>query len=271
MLILVSTPIGNLSDITLRAIEALKECDYILCEDTRHSAILLSKYSITTPTKSYHKFNESKKALEIIEDIKNGKVVCLISDAGTPAIADPGADLVKKCIAENIEVSSLPGPCAAIAALTVSGFNTENFRFVGFLSKKDQGLKTDFSEILHYSGTTICYESPHRLINFLNVLREIDPDREVVVARELTKKFETIYRGTANDLFIRLENTTIKGEIVILISENPLFSAKCSTDLSPEEHVNFLINTYQITKSEAIKISAQMRGIPKRSLYRDLL
>ena len=193
MLTLVATPIGNLEDFSFRAIESLKNCDYILCEDTRHSSILLNKHNIHKPTKSYHQFNESKSEKQILNDLKNGKNICLISDAGTPAIADPGAELVLKCIENKIEITYIPGPCALIMALVCSGLNTSRFQFLGFLPKKNQALKSTLSEILIYPGTTIFYESPNRILNFLEILEKIDPERNVTIGRELTKKFGNMF------------------------------------------------------------------------------
>jgi 16S rRNA (cytidine1402-2'-O)-methyltransferase len=267
VLYLVATPIGNLSDITLRAIEVLKACDYILCEDTRHSVHLLKHYAIVKPLKSYHKFNEASKLEAIIEDLKEGKTICLISDAGTPAIADPGELIVKHCIEENISVQAIPGPCAAIQAMSCSGFPTAPFQFWGFLKRKENELKKELLAILSYPGTTICYETPHRLIKTLTLLHMLAPDRELVIGRELTKKFEEFIRGTAQQLLHHWQTAPPKGEIVLLIgppAEEPNMHWE---DFTPEEHVQWVEEAYCLRRKEAIKLVAELRDIPKRELY----
>lgn len=271
MLYLVATPIGTLSDITLRALETLKACDYILCEDTRRSLILLQHYQIQKPLKSYHKFNEASQAAFILEDLAQGKHICLISDAGTPGISDPGAPLVKLCIEHNLPVTAIPGPCAAILALSCSGLPTERFQFFGFLAKKEGELKRQLQSILSYEGTTICYESPHRLLNVLELLQEMQPTREVVVGRELTKKFEEIVRGTPSELITHWEKGVVKGEIVLLISPAEAESDRAWLDWTPEEHVEWMQTTYGLSRKEAIKATAELRGVPKRQIYQTLL
>jgi 16S rRNA (cytidine1402-2'-O)-methyltransferase len=270
MLYLIATPIGNLSDITFRAIETLKLCDYILCEDTRHSLTLLNHYEIKKPLKSYHKFNESSESDSIIEDLLSGKNIALISDAGTPGISDPGEFLVKRCINQEIPVTAIPGPCAAIQALSCSGLGTENFQFIGFLERKERALQDELRSIMLYKGTTICYESPKRLISTLKTILEIDPHRKIVVARELTKKFEEIQRGTAQELLNYWESHPLKGEIVLMIAEAP-DQALDWKSLSPEEHVNVLQNNYGLSKKEAIKMAAELRGVPKRDVYNSMI
>lgn len=270
MLYLIATPIGNLADITFRAIETLKICDYILCEDTRHSLHLLKHYDIQKPLKSYHKFNEVSQRQKILEDLEAGKVIGLISDAGTPGISDPGADLVKHCIEAKLPVTAIPGPCAAIQALSCSGLPTDQFKFVGFLPKKAGALKRTLQSLLSYSGTTICYESPNRLIDVLHVIQEIAPSRSLAVARELTKKFEEVVRGTADKLLEYWQDQSIKGEIVLMIAPQTEPSHDWST-LSPEEHVAWVEKTYAASRQEAIKIVAEMRGVPKREIYNHMV
>lgn len=269
MLSLIATPIGNLSDITLRALDSLKNCDYILCEDTRHSLILLRHYKIEKPLKSYHKFNEASQAESILNDLSSGKQICLISDAGTPGISDPGASLVKLCVERDIPVSANPGPCAAIQALICSGLLTDRFQFMGFLPKKENELKTELQSIFSYTGTTICYESPHRLLDVLEMIKKMQPDRQLVVARELTKKFEEIFRGTAD---IQLEHwaSGLKGEIVLLIAPANKQILQDWSDWTPEEHVQWIEETYKVSKKDAIKLAAEMRGVPKREIYQKI-
>ena len=263
MLYVVSTPIGNLSDISFHAIEVLKFCDYILCEDTRRSSILLNHYKIKKPLKSYHKFNEISKQNLILEDLKDGKNIALISDAGTPGIADPGNILIKQCIDANIEINAIPGACAAIVALSLSGLNTLRFQFVGFLPRKRQELIYHLQEILLYPGTTICYESPNRLLKTLNTIDNLEPERLIIIAREMTKKFESIYRGTPKVLIETFKKIP-KGEIVLLIAE----SDKQETwSLSIEEHVKMLESQFSLSRKEAIKLVANLRKVPKRLIY----
>lgn len=271
MLYLVATPIGNLADITLRALETLKSCDYILCEDTRHSVILLNHYHIQKPLKSYHKFNEAARMESILQDLKLGKNICLISDAGTPGISDPGAELIKACIEHNLPMTAIPGPCAMIQALICSGLTTERFQFWGFLARKENELKCELQTIFTYLGTTICYESPHRLFKVLELIQLMQPERSLVIARELTKKFEEIVRGTARVLIEHWEQIPLKGEIVLLISPAPPQQILDWTTWTPEEHVHWIQENYALSRKEAIKLAADLRGVPKRHIYQTLL
>ena len=266
MLYLVATPIGNLSDMTYRAVEVLQSCDYILCEDTRHSSVLLKHYDIKKPLKSYHKFNEASRENELLLDLRDGKSIALISDAGTPGIADPGTRLVEKTVEEGLPVCSIPGACAAITALSCSGLNTEMFQFVGFLPKKQQELLSILRGILQYPGTTITYESPKRLMATLEKIHELESERKVSVGRELTKKFEEVLRGTAAELLSHFQEKAPKGEIVLMISGKET-EAIDWTSLTAEEHVKAIEEDYGVSKKEAIKIVAQLRGVPKRDIY----
>lgn len=269
MLYLVASPIGNLSDITYRAVETLRQSDYILCEDTRHSLILLQHYDIRKPLKSYHQFNEASQAQPILEDLQAGKQIALLSDAGTPGISDPGASLVKLCIEQHLPVTAIPGPCAAIQALSCSGLPTDRFQFIGFLPRKLGDLKQTLQQILTYPGTTICYESPKRLQDVLELIQTIDPSRLLVVARELTKKFEEIQRGSASELLSYWHTHPLKGEIVLLFSP----SSSDQTDwqhLSAEEHVRLIQETYSVSRQEAIKTVATLRQVPKRAIYNEV-
>lgn len=271
MLYLVATPIGNLADITLRALETLKTCDYILCEDTRHSLALLSHYAIQKPLKSYHKFSDASEIEKILQDLISGSTLSLISDAGTPGISDPGTHLVQQCIERGIAVTAIPGACAAITALCCSGLNTDRFQFFGFLPRKAGELKQALQEILIFPGTTICYEAPNRLLDALQTLHTLAPNRKIVVGRELTKKFEEMQRGVASELISYWETNPLKGEIVLLIAgEKPLASEEWET-LSAEEHVAFLEKTYHLSRQEAIKMAAKMRGVPKRDIYNKII
>lgn len=270
MIYLVSTPIGNLKDITFRAIETLKQSDYILCEDTRHSLILLKHYDIHKPLKSYHQFNEASQLKKIIDDLKEGKQISLISDAGTPGISDPGALLVKECVAYDIPVVAIPGPCAAIHAISCSGLPTDQFHFRGFLPRKEGELKEALYEILVSPFTTICYESPHRLIDVLTMIKKMEPDRQLVVARELTKQFEEFKRGNAEQLLLHWEKNPLKGEIVLLFSPCEKKKKGSWEEMTPVEHVESIMATYGLSKQESIKIVAEIRDLPKRQVYKDM-
>jgi 16S rRNA (cytidine1402-2'-O)-methyltransferase len=267
MLYLIATPIGNLKDITLRAIEVLKACDYILCEDTRHSRPLLQHYEIDKPLKSFHKFNEKSRHASILEDLSAGKTIGLISDAGTPGIADPGATLVQQCREEGLAVSAIPGPCAAITGLTLSGLNTERFQFVGFLPKTATKLRATLTELLEYPGTSICYESPYRLLKTIEMIQTLDTNRLLVVTRELTKKFEEIVRGDSAALLAHFTTNPLKGEFVLLIEGKSGFESDDLAKLQPEDHVQRLMDTLHLSLNEAIKQTAQARGVPKREIY----
>lgn len=260
MLYLVATPLGNLKDITLRAIEVLKGCDYILCEDTRHSRILMNEYQIDKPLKSFHQFNEKEMEERVIEDLKNGKEIGLISDAGTPGICDPGEALIQRCYAENLPFTAIPGPSAWVIALSLCPFNKEHVQFVGFLPKKEEDRKRTLASTLTSSATTIFYESPHRLVDSLKALQ---PTRNICVMRELTKKFEEHRVGTAADLARHYEQNPPKGEIVVIVEG----IHQDYSQLSPQEHVKFLEKEFNISTADAIKIAAEMRGIPKRDIY----
>jgi len=217
ILYIVSTPIGNLSDITLRAIETLKQVDLIAAEDTRHSGILLKNYGITTPLTSYHDFNKQRKGPELIQQILSGSSVALVSDAGTPGISDPGYLLIKLAIENQIQIIPIPGPAAFISALVVSGLPTDKFVFEGFLPNKPQKRRKRLEELSQEKRTLIFYESPYRLLKILEEIKQILGDRRICVARELTKKFEEIKRGTVSEVQQYFQQGIIKGELVIVV------------------------------------------------------
>ncbi len=216
-LILIPTPIGNLGDITQRAVECIKTVDILLCEDTRRSLKLLNHLKIKKPLKSYHKFNEHSTVEKVINEIKSGLVVGLISDAGTPSISDPGYLIVKMCIDQNIEVECLPGPTALIPALAVSGLPTDRFVFEGFLPVK-KGRKTRLDELSNEKRTMIFYESPYKLYRTLKDFYNcFGPEREISISKELTKIFESTRRGKIKELIDEYENKKLKGEFVIIV------------------------------------------------------
>lgn len=216
-LYLVATPIGNLEDITLRALRTLREVDVIAAEDTRHSSRLLAHYQISKPMISYFQFNEAKRSEEILARLARGEKIGLITDAGTPGISDPGERVVKAASAAGFRVESVPGPCAFVSALVSSGLPTEEFHFCGFLPHKSGQRKNKLKALEPIPGTLIFYESPYRVEKILEELKEIYPAREVVIARELTKKFEEILGGRPEEIIAKIQNRTLKGEFVILV------------------------------------------------------
>jgi 16S rRNA (cytidine1402-2'-O)-methyltransferase len=218
-LYLVATPIGNLEDITLRALRTLKECDVIAAEDTRHSGQLLKHFEISKPLISYFQFNEAKRSEQIIERLKRGEKVALITDAGTPGISDPGERVVKAVIAAGLRVEAVPGASALVAALTASGLSTDEFHFVGFLPHKSGQRRAQLEKLQSVPGTLVLYESPHRIERLLAELSEVFPERQIVLARELTKKFEEFLRGTPAGIKAQIGNRTLKGEFVAIIGE----------------------------------------------------
>ena len=217
MLILISTPIGHLSDISLRAIEMLKTCDLILCEDTRVSGVFLKAHKIHKPLLSCHAFNERKRESKVLEALRAGQTIALICDAGTPAICDPGARLVQSCHQANIPVTAVPGPCALTTALSLSGYIGEQFQFVGYLPKKAGALQRKIETMLSYPGASIAYETPHHLLKTLQLLSNIAPHCPLFLVKELTKMYETYFQGTADTIFRALAQKTIKGEWVMVI------------------------------------------------------
>ena len=215
MLYIVATPIGNLKDITFRAVETLKNADLILAEDTRRTGILLKHYGIKNKMISFNDLNKEKKTPEVIKFLKQSKGVALVSDSGTPGISDPGFFLVRECVRHEIGVIPVPGPCALISGLVCSGLATDKFSFYGFIPKKENQKKRLFGKL--GDETAIFYESPHRILKTLKVMDAVIPDRQVVIARELTKKFEEFIRGPVSEVYLRLKEKPIKGEIVVLV------------------------------------------------------
>jgi 16S rRNA (cytidine1402-2'-O)-methyltransferase len=218
-LYLVATPIGNLEDITLRALRTLKECDVIAAEDTRRTGVLLKHFGISKPMLSYFQFNEAKRSEEIIERLRRGDKVALVTDAGSPGISDPGEKVVKATIAAGFRVESVPGASALVAALTASGLPTDEFHFIGFLPHKSGQRRKKLESLATVEGTLVLYESPYRIEKLLGELKEIFPQRSIVLARELTKKFEEFLRGQPAELLEQLQKRSIKGEFVVMVGE----------------------------------------------------
>ncbi|MBL7071699.1 MAG: 16S rRNA (cytidine(1402)-2'-O)-methyltransferase [Candidatus Omnitrophica bacterium] len=215
-LYIVSTPIGNLKDITLRAIETLKQADLIAAEDTRHTKILTSHHGINTPITSYFEYNKVRKADHLIRLLKEGKSVALVSDAGTPGISDPGFVIIKKALEENIDICPIPGPTGFLTALSVSGLPTNKFVFEGFLSNKSSQRRKRLKELSMEERTVIIYESPHRLLKTLQDMLDVLGDIRIVCARELTKKFEEVRREKVSESIEHFSNTKILGEFILL-------------------------------------------------------
>jgi 16S rRNA (cytidine1402-2'-O)-methyltransferase len=218
MLYVVATPIGNLSDITLRALEVLKSVDLVAAEDTRHSGLLMKNFGIKKPFISYHEHNEAKRTAELVERLAGGENIALITDAGTPGLSDPGLRLVRECIKRELLFTIIPGPSSIVTALVGSGFLTEKFSFHGFLPVKSGQRQRELRAASERDETTVFFESPYRLTKTLAACVDIMPDRQLCVARELTKKFEEFRRGTASELVVHYETHPPKGEIVLVIS-----------------------------------------------------
>jgi 16S rRNA (cytidine1402-2'-O)-methyltransferase len=218
MLYVVATPIGNLGDITLRALEVLKSVDLIAAEDTRHSGLLMKHLGIKKQFISYHEHNEARRTAELVERLARGENIALITDAGTPGLSDPGLRLIRECIKRELSFTIVPGPSSILTALVGSGFSTERFSFRGFLPVKAGQRERELRAAAESGGTVIFFESPYRLIKTLGACVDVMPDRELCIARELTKKFEEFRRGTASELLAHYEVHPPKGEIVLMIS-----------------------------------------------------
>ena len=217
-LYLVATPIGNLEDITLRALRVLRECDVVAAEDTRRTGQLLKHFEISKPLLSYFQFNEARRSEEIIERLGRGEKVALVTDAGSPGISDPGERVVKAAIGGGLRVEAVPGPCALVAALTASGLPTDEFHFIGFLPHKSGQRRNQLEALKSFQGTLVLYESPYRIEKLLGELGEVFPERTIVLARELTKKFEEFLRGQPAELLVLARQRTLKGEFVVMVS-----------------------------------------------------
>ena len=278
MLYICATPIGNLNDITPRVLDTLREVDLIAAEDTRNSIKLLNHFEIKTPMTSYHEFNKYDKADELVLKMQQGMDVAIITDAGTPAISDPGEILVKKCHEAGIAVTSLPGACACITALTLSGLSTRRFAFEAFLPAEKSDKKERrriLEELTNETRTIIIYEAPHHLLNTLKDLYESLGDRNITLCKELTKKFENINRTTIADAIAYYSENEPKGEFVLVIEGKSPEEIKQEAiasfeEMSLEEHLQMYMEK-GIDKKEAMKLVAKDRGISKREVYNALL
>ena len=265
------TPIGNLEDITLRVINTLKAADLIAAEDTRHSLKLLNHFQIHKPLTSYYEHNKDTKGLALVEKMNNGEHIALVSDAGTPGISDPGTDLVKLCIENDILVEVLPGATAITTALAASGLSTDKFAFEGFLDRDKKNRKKRLELIANEDRTLVFYESPHRIKDMLKDLREVLGNRKMVVARELTKLHEEIRRGCVEQIIEHYTNNSPRGEFVILVegisSEDREKIGENKWDsLSIQDHLLLYIED-GVDKKDAIKRVSKERNIPKREVY----
>lgn len=270
-----ATPIGNLEDITIRVLNTLKEVDLIAAEDTRHSIKLLNHFDIKTPMTSYHEYNKIEKAQYLVEQMRNGINIALITDAGTPAISDPGEELVRQCHEAGIEMTSLPGAAACITALTVSGLSTRRFAFEAFLPSDKKERQNVLNELKNETRTIIIYEAPHRLIRTLELLRDELGDRRLTFGRELTKKHEEIWATTVSKAIERYENEEPKGEFVLVIEGKSYREIEDEhrqqwNEISIKEHMQLYVNK-GLDKKEAMKAVAKERGISKRDVYQELL
>jgi hypothetical protein len=273
-LYLCATPIGNLADITYRAVETLRTADVIAAEDTRHTCGLLAHYDIHTPMTSYHEHNKEEKGAELIERLRAGETVVCVSDAGLPGIADPGGDLARRAIAEGIPVTPLPGANAALSALICAGLPLEGFTFVGFLPRKEKKRREVLARVAAYPETLIFYEAPHRLKETLAVLAAaLGAQRRACAARELTKKFEEFRRTTLGDLLAHYQEHEPRGEFVIVVAgadENAVSTADAAEEMSLTERYAAHI-AKGLDRKEAMRRTAQELGISRRDVYQAVL
>jgi 16S rRNA (cytidine1402-2'-O)-methyltransferase len=271
-LYVVGTPIGNLEDITLRAIRILKEVDLIACEDTRRTQKLLNAYKIQTRTISYHEHNEMTRAPELVIQMEQGSSIALVTDAGMPVVSDPGFRLVHLAVRHSIPVIPVPGASAFVAALAASGLPVDKFRFLGFLPSKKGERKKALEEFKDATRTLVFYEAPHRLLEMLKDVREILGEREIVIAREVTKVHEQFLRGTIGSTLEHLKRRPVKGEITVLIG---LHAASGSDDDAPPatsiiSQIQAVMAERKVDERAALKIVARARGVPKSEAYRQL-
>ncbi len=264
-LYIVSTPIGNLEDITFRAVRVLKEADVIASEDTRHTLKLLNYYGIAKPMISYWGEREKARAEEVIERLSTGRSVALVSDAGTPGISDPGGVLIKRALEEGYEVVPVPGPVALIAALTISGFPTEEFLFCGFLPAKQSQRRKFLDEMRLEKRTVVIYESPHRVVESMAEMSEIFGQRRMVLARELTKLHEDVMRGTVSEVFERLIDSKIAGEYVLVVEGRQ----EAGEDDREEDAIKEIRSLMRkgLGRKEAVKRVAEQYGLSRKELY----
>lgn len=268
-LYLVATPIGNLSDITFRALEILNSVDYIACEDTRVTLKLLNHYEIKKPLISYHEHNKYETGIHILKKLQDGESIALVSDAGTPCISDPGHEIVRLAIDHGIDVVPIPGASAVISALITSGIAPQPFTFLGFLDHKKSARRKQLEALKYHPYTMVFYESPHRFRETIQLMSELYGERTVAICREITKKYEEVYRGLLNDVNAYYEQ--IKGEIVIVLESttHPQILNNSLLEMNLPDHVDFYIAEYGMTKNDAIRQVADERNLAKRIVYNE--
>jgi 16S rRNA (cytidine1402-2'-O)-methyltransferase len=266
-LYLIATPIGNLEDITVRALRLLAQVDLIACEDTRHTRKLLNHYEIKTKCISYHEHNEVSRARELCAQMLAGASVALVSDAGTPGISDPGFDLVQQAIEQGITISPIPGPVAFVSALTISGLPTDRFLFCGFLAARVSERRAQLAAVKELPVTLLFYEAPHRLAAALADMLSVIGNRRAVVARELTKLHEEVLRGTLAELVQRFSTAIPKGEIVVIVDREVLQTPGVNVELDVAVMVQQLENQ-GVDRKSALKTVARQTGLPKAEVYR---
>ena len=265
-LFVVSTPIGNLEDMTLRAVSILKDCDVIACEDTRNTKKLLARYGVETTLTSYHEHNETEKSPKLLERLKDGKNVALVSDAGTPSVSDPGWRLVNLLIENNIEVVPVPGPSAVLSALVVSGLPTDSFIFLGFFPKVTGKKKELLKDVRRYPYTLVFYESARRLSRTLSLMLEILGDRNICVAREMTKLYEEMLRGSLSEVISVLsERETLKGEVTVVVEGSRDGRDEASADAA--QRTLRLLREKGFSLSEAVSLVSGAFGVSKNRIY----
>jgi 16S rRNA (cytidine1402-2'-O)-methyltransferase len=270
-LYLVATPVGNLEDITLRALRILKEADLIACEDTRYTARLLTRYGIATPRESYHKFNEETRAPRLIQMLRDGKNIALVSDSGTPLVSDPGYALVSACRREGIPVIPIPGPSAAIAALVGSGLPSDSFFFAGFLPARASLRRRRLKELAGIASTLILFEAPHRLLDSLEDMAAVFGTRRASMARELTKVHEEFLQGTLKELLDTLRaRPKIQGEITLVIEGGRPAHPVPQWPASLKQHLEDEMQKTGLLRNEALKSIAKQRGITRKQAYNQL-
>ncbi len=274
MLYVCGTPIGNLEDITLRALRTLEEVDLIAAEDTRQSVKLLNHYNIKTPLTSYHEHNKEAKGHQLISMLKDGKNIAIVTDAGMPGISDPGEDLIRLCYENNVDVTVVPGATAVITALVLSGLNARSYIFEGFLPKNKKQRKEILEKLKNETRTTVFYEAPHHLVNTLEEIYEYAGNRNAAVVRELTKKHETVERNSLSNILEHFKNNEPKGEFVIVVegaSVSDVIAEKAAAfdEMTILEHFNKYI-AEGLDEKSAMKAVAKDRGIGKRDVYNEV-
>lgn len=274
ILTLCATPIGNLEDMTYRAVRMMGEADIIAAEDTRHTRKLLTHFNINTPLESYHEHNKHKKGPELITKLKQGKDIVLVSDAGTPGISDPGEDIVKLALEEGIQVTAIPGAVAGIIGLIISGQSTRRFSFEGFLSQDKKEYQARLETLKTETNTLILYEAPHRIKKTLGDLHKVLGNRSITIARELTKRYEEVIKMYLEDALLYFKDNEPKGEYVLIIegADQGLLDEQARQvweSMSVEDHMDMYISQ-GIGEKEAMKLVAKDRGVPKREIYKEI-